>query len=167
MGVAMICRLLPAIAVRGTTCLVDRGVSARCGGGRGAVGLRLGMEFEAYAKQCYISQVTDDTAITRVEDADKGRTALGPADEVGTLKVPTTPGTPLRDYFDPWGDTLTLKVPTTPGTPLRDYFDPWGGTLKVPTTPGTPLRDYFDPWGDTSLMHKNVLIRAIQPPFSC
>ncbi|PIL28018.1 hypothetical protein GSI_09869 [Ganoderma sinense ZZ0214-1] len=38
MGVAIVCRLLPATAVRGMTCLMDRGVSALWGGARGAVG---------------------------------------------------------------------------------------------------------------------------------
>ncbi|KAI1783328.1 hypothetical protein LXA43DRAFT_903814 [Ganoderma leucocontextum] len=75
--------------------------------------------FEAY-KQRHISQYTDDTAITRVEDAlyDKG-------DEFGMLKLPTTPETPLRDYFDPWGDTLVASPsPDDPQAPLTALLPP-------------------------------------------
>ncbi|PIL34753.1 hypothetical protein GSI_02540 [Ganoderma sinense ZZ0214-1] len=79
--------------------------------------------FEAYKRRHMNSQYTDDTVLTRVEDTpyDKG----GATDEFGALKVPPTPGTPLADYFDPWGDTLvTSPTPDDPQTPLASLLPP-------------------------------------------
>ncbi|KAM5541289.1 hypothetical protein V8D89_005218 [Ganoderma adspersum] len=73
--------------------------------------------FEAYKRRHMNSQYTDDTALTHVEYTPYDK--AGPADELGTLKVPPTPGTPVGDYFDPWGDTLVgSPSPDDPQAPL-------------------------------------------------
>ena len=74
------------------------------------------------------SQYTDDTALTHVEYNPYDKVAGGgPTDEFGALnlKAPPTPGTPVGDYFDAWGDTLVgSPAPDDPQAPLTALLPP-------------------------------------------
>ena len=86
--------------------------------------------FEAYKRRQMnaSSQYTDDTALTHVEYNPYDKVAGGgPTDEFGalSLKVPPTPGTPVGDYFDAWGDTLVgSPAPDDPQAPLTALLPP-------------------------------------------
>ncbi|EJF56337.1 hypothetical protein DICSQDRAFT_174971 [Dichomitus squalens LYAD-421 SS1] len=97
--------------------------------------LRL-QRFEEYKRRQMGSQYTDDSSSTTVADAAYGKRG---ADEFGLLKLADAPGTPLKDYFDPYDDTLVAS-------PAPDHLQKQSPTIDhLSPLPRTARRSDLSP----------------------